>query len=87
GPDKIVLNTSNNIIEMDEFDSIIIICTAECFPPCVIHWAERNINIMIGDAELKLINVSANDTYEYHAWNPSIDTRKLSQKISNAVKS
>ncbi|KAL3885557.1 hypothetical protein ACJMK2_025608, partial [Sinanodonta woodiana] len=86
GPDKIVLNTSNNIIEMDEFDSITILCTAECFPACAIHWTGWNINKQIVDAELKLINISANDTYECHAWNPSIDTRKLSQTISIAVK-
>ncbi|KAL3885989.1 hypothetical protein ACJMK2_026017 [Sinanodonta woodiana] len=87
GPDKIVLNTSKNIIEVEEFDSIAILCTAECFPPCVIYWTQGNGNTKIGDAEeLKLTNISANDTYTCHALNPVMDTGPLLQTVSIAVK-
>ncbi|KAL3885980.1 hypothetical protein ACJMK2_026011, partial [Sinanodonta woodiana] len=86
GPDEIVLNTSTSMIEVDEFGSITILCTVECFPPCVIRWTERNTKKQIGDAELKLYNVSANDTYTCHAWNPIINTPTLSHTVTITVK-
>ncbi|KAL3885976.1 hypothetical protein ACJMK2_026007, partial [Sinanodonta woodiana] len=86
GPDEIVLNTSNTIIEVDGFGSITLLCTAECFPPCAIHWTERNVNTQIGDAALNIINVSANTTYTCHASNPITSSRTLARTINIAVK-
>ncbi|KAL3885590.1 hypothetical protein ACJMK2_025641, partial [Sinanodonta woodiana] len=82
GPDKCLLNTSNSIIEVDEFDSITIICTAECFPPCLINWTETYMTSLIGDAVLKLVNVSANASYKCIARNTAFDTNTESQTIN-----
>ncbi|KAL3885603.1 hypothetical protein ACJMK2_025653 [Sinanodonta woodiana] len=86
GPDKSVLNTSNSIIEVDEFDSITIGCTAQCFPPCSITWTEKNANNIVRDAVLSLVNVSANASYECIAYNKVTDIRTVSHTINLYVK-
>ncbi|KAK3583479.1 hypothetical protein CHS0354_025611 [Potamilus streckersoni] len=87
GPDEIVLNASNKIIQVDEYDSITIVCAAQCFPPCLIIWTERyRESIMRQGADLKLVNVKTDGTYTCHAKNPKIANSTILRTIVIKVK-
>ncbi|KAL3885620.1 hypothetical protein ACJMK2_025670 [Sinanodonta woodiana] len=87
GPKEIVFNAFDNANEVNEFETIVRFCSANCFPPCDIVWIDTNAETMIHGAELKLVNLTIDVNYTCQATNPINSKDTISKTISIKVKS
>ncbi|KAK3583480.1 hypothetical protein CHS0354_025612 [Potamilus streckersoni] len=86
GPDKVVVDTSSNKTEVDQFSSTRVSCSADCFPPCLFRWTFSYTDAVIKDVELKILNVTSNGTVTCHATNPMIVNATVSGTIYITMK-
>ncbi|KAL3885614.1 hypothetical protein ACJMK2_025664, partial [Sinanodonta woodiana] len=70
GPGEIYTNISNNVIQVDKYDTISVSCYADCFPPCQIGWMETKTNIPNREAVLQLERMTVDGNYTCYATNP-----------------
>ncbi|KAL3885666.1 hypothetical protein ACJMK2_025714, partial [Sinanodonta woodiana] len=70
GPHEVVIHTSDNTTELYEFSSITLVCSSDCFPPCIFRWTFLYTDTVKEGAELNLLNVSSNDAITCHVTNP-----------------
>ncbi|KAK3579656.1 hypothetical protein CHS0354_014892 [Potamilus streckersoni] len=79
GPDEIYTNASDNIIQVNESETISVFCYSDCFPPCQFVWIVTNTNAPIRGAELKLESVTVDINYTCYA------TNLMNAKASNSI--
>ncbi|KAK3579652.1 hypothetical protein CHS0354_014890 [Potamilus streckersoni] len=87
GPDEINFNILDNIIQVNKFEIIHLICYADCFPPCLIGWTETHANTQTSSSALKLDGVYSDINSTCYATNPMNANTSISSTIYIKVRS